>query len=313
MKRFLAVFITTFIFMSILSCNQSGKAELRAISGSFADSTLTWFNRNIGDSMAFSSELGERRFIRTADLKFKVSEVEDAVSNIEFKSGQLGGFVSFSHLQTFVQDSAVIDFSTDTSIQLLQYGKVAVLTVRVPDCRLDSFLNHLNNLSDIMLNREISSEDVRVRMLANRLTYRRASKTNQRLTADIDQKGRKLPEIEQVEKILEEKNEITDNANISNLTLDDAVHFSTVSIEIYQDPVKVYRHIVREKAIIAYQKPFLSQISESISFGWQMVEDIIIVIAKYWSLFFFLVVGYFISMKLFRVREKLNLTGIKNK
>jgi hypothetical protein len=195
----------------------------------------------------------------------------------------------------------------------MQYEKGAVLTVRVPDYQMDSLLNHLNNLSDVMLNREITSEDVRVRMLANRLTYRRASKTNQRLTADIDQKGRKLPEIEQAEKTLEEKNEITDNANISNLTLDDAVHFSTVSIKIYQDPVKVYKHIAREKAIIAYQKPFLSQISESVSFGWQMVEDIIIVLAKYWSLIFFLIIGYFISMKLFRVREKLNLTGIKNK
>lgn len=311
MKRFLAVFNTTFIFMTILSCNQSGKEEFQSLAGS--DSTLIRFNRNIGDTIAFNSELGERRFIRTAGLKFKVSSVENAVSNIEHKSKALGGFVIFSHLQNFVQDSTVTTLSQDSSLQMMQYGKSAVLTVRVPDYQLDTLLNHLYSLSDVMLNREISSEDVRFRLLANQFAYRRGSKTNQRLAADIDQKGRKLSEIEMAEKMLEEKNELMDNANISNLTLDDAVDFSTVSIEIYQDPVKIYQHIAREKVIIAFQKPFLSQLSESVSFGLQTVEDIIIALTKYWSLFVFLVIGYFISMKLFRSGGKFNLPGIKSK
>jgi hypothetical protein len=87
-----------------------------------------------------------------------------------------------------------------------------------------------------MINREIHSEDVRIQMLANQLTYQRSAKISRRLTAEISGKGKKLSEIEQAEKTWEEKGESADKAKISALSLEDAVEFSTVMVEVYQDP-----------------------------------------------------------------------------
>ena len=255
--------------------------------------------------MAFGSDLGEKRFIRTANLRFKVSKVEDAVSDIESKSRALGGFASFSHLQNITQDSNSILLSRDSTLQSIHYRTEAVLILRVPDYRMDSLLNDLKHLSSITMNREIRCDDVRARILANRLSYQRAIKINRRLAADIDLKGRKLSEIEQAEKTMEEKDESADNARLSNLTLDDAVKFSTVSVEMYEDPVIVYKQIAREKIVSEYQTPFLTQLGESFSSGWQLLGDLIISITKYWSILVLCSVGYILLLKYFNANKKI--------
>jgi Domain of unknown function (DUF4349) len=304
MKRILSVFITIIIFANILSCSQSQKEDVAALSRKIADSSIVSTNQNISDTTSIGPELGKRRFIRTASLKFKVNKAEDAVRDIEFKSRTLGGFVSFSHLQNSVEDSNSILLSYDSSLQSIHYRTEAVLIVRVPDYQLDSLLDDVGHLSSVMLNREIRCDDVRMQMLANRLSHQRAIKTNQRLAADIDSRGKKLSEIEQAEKTIEEKDEAADNARLSNLTLDDAVKFSTVSIEIYQDPVIVYKQIAREKITTGYQTPFLTQLGESFSTGWLWAEDLIVSFTKYWSILLLMAIGYILFLKYFRDGKK---------
>jgi hypothetical protein len=308
MKRLLSALITIVIFANILSCSQSQKEDNPAFTRTFTDSSQLSSNQNIGDTMALGSELGERRFIRTANLRFKVSKVEDAVSEIEFKSRALGGFVSFSHLLNSVQDSSSILLSRDSSLQSIHYRTEGVLVLRVPDYRMDSLLDDLSRLSSIMLNREVRCDDVRTQILANRLSHQRAIKFNQRLAEGIKLKGRKLSEIEEAEKTMDEKDESADNAKLSNLTLDDAIKFSTVSIEIYQDPVIVYKQIAKEKITIEYQKPFLTQLAESFASGLQLVEDLIISITKYWSILLLLGVGYILFLKYFHIGKKVKTT-----
>jgi hypothetical protein len=304
MKRIISVFITIIIFANILSCSQSPKEDFAALSRKNADGSIVSANRNIVDTMSFGSELGERRFIRRVSLKFKVNKAENAVREIEFKSRTLGGFVSFSHLQNSVEDSNSILLSHDSSLQSIRYRTEAVLIVRVPDYQLDSLLDDVGHLSSVMLNREIRCDDVRMKMLANRLSHQRASKINQRLAVDIDLKGQKLSEIEQAEKTMEEKDESADNARLSNLTLDDAVKFSTISIEIYQDPVIVYKQLAREKIVTEYQTPFLTQLGQSFSSGWKLVEDLILSLSKYWSILLLIGVGYILFLKYFHDVKK---------
>jgi hypothetical protein len=309
MKRILSVFISIIIFSGILSCNRSQKEDIAALSrAQMPDSSVIYANRKIADTMSFTNELGERRFIRTASLKCKVNKAEDAVRDIELKSRTLGGFVTFSHLQNSVQDSNSILFSQDSSLQSIHYRTEAVLIVRVPDYQLDSLLDDVGHLCSVMLNREIRSEDVRMQILANRLGNQRAIKTNRRLAADISTRGKKLSEIEQTEKTMEEKDEAADNARLSNLTLDDAVKFSTVSIEIYQDPVLVYKQFAREKIVTEYQVSFVTRVRESLTGGWQLVEDVIVSVLNYWSILVLLGLGYVLFVKYFQDGKKVKTT-----
>jgi len=142
-------------------------------------------------------------------------------------------------------------------------------------------------------------------MLANQLTYQRSAKISRRLTAEISGKGKKLSEIEQAEKTWEEKGESADKAEISAPSLADAVEFSTVMVEVYQDPAIRYQELYREKAITEYQTPFLTEVGNSFSDGWQMLEDLFIALTKYWSAFVICGIGYILFVKYFLSVKKM--------
>jgi hypothetical protein len=305
MKKLRSVLIILSIIITLFACNRSQEMnELGRQNKVTEDQTALSSGKSVYDTIAPGPEFSERRFLRTASLKFKVDKVEDAVIRIENKTRALGGFVSFSHLENNVLDSANISVNRDSSVQTIHYKTDGLLTVRVPDYQLDSLLKDLSQLSSVMLNREIRNEDVRIQMLANKLHHQRAIKTNHRLAFDIEMKGKKLSEIEQTEKTLEEKDEMADNANLSNLTLDDAVKYSTVSVEIYQDPSVRYKENLRERALPEYQEPFLSQMGESFSIGWQQLKDLIVSLTKYWTILVLCGTGYLIFLKYFPSERK---------
>ena len=306
MKELRSVLIILSTISTLFACNESKEnyALQRSVKLTEDQTTLSSGNA-VYDTIVPGSELGERRFIRTANLKFKVEKVEDAVTRIENRTRALGGFINFSHLENIVQDSSNISVSQDSSIQTIHFKTEGLLTLRVPDYQLDSLLKDLSQLSSVMLNREIRSEDVRIQMLANKLNQQRAIKTNNRLASDIDLKGKKLSEIEQAEKTMEEKDETADNAKLSNLNLDDAVKFSTVSLEIYQNPGIRYKEIARERIFTEYQEPFFSQVRASFSGGWQLLKDLIVSLTKYWTVFGLCGIGYLIFLKYFQADKKI--------
>ncbi|HEV3224758.1 MAG TPA: DUF4349 domain-containing protein [Puia sp.] len=308
MKKILSVTITVLVFTCMFSCNRSQKVNDMDLGHiDMAEKEGISPEKPVADSVI--RELGERRFIRTADLKFKVSKVEDAVIDIENKARALGGFVNLSRLKNIIQDSTNISISQDSSLQTIHYVTEGFLILRVPDYRLDSLLTILNPLSTLTLNREIRADDVRIQMLTNNLSNQRAIRTSHRMEHDIDSKGKKLSDIEEAEKTREEREESADNAKISNLTLDDAVRFSTISIEIYQDPGIRYARIVRDRRINEYQSPFISQVSDSFESGWQLLKDLIIALTRFWSVFVLCILAYFVFIKYFQVMKKIKTEG----
>src|SRR5450631_534422 len=270
MKYLLTSCIAASVLLSTPGCNHtgneiSGNEDNMAKKGSVADST--------GISAENASPLPERRFIRTASLRFKVPSVSEAVTVIENRTRALGGFVGFSHFVNNVLDSTGVSISRDSAMQIIHYSTSGFLTLRVPDFMLDSLLAELRPMSSIILDREIGADDVSIQMLSHQLTVRRAGKTQERLATDIRQRERKLLDIEQTEKTLEDRQALADEAKIAGLNLEDAVRFSTISLEIYQDPGIRYVEIAREKNITEYQAPFLYQVGESLSYGWQGFKD----------------------------------------
>jgi hypothetical protein len=304
MKQFLSLLLIIVVFVFIVSCDRSQETrDARLEDMKLQKQIVNAAYKTDGDSAA--GELGERRFMRTASLKFKVNKVDDAVMDIENKTRELGGFVSLSQLKNRIQDSTSVSLSQDSSLQTIGYVTEGYIVLRVPDYRLDSLLFVLNPFSTMMLSREIHADDMRIQMLNNQLIHQRAEKTNQRIEREIDQKGKKLSEIEQAEKTMEEREESADNAKISNLTLDDAVRFSTVSIEIYQDPSIRYTEIARERKINEYETPFLYQAGESFSSGWQLLKDLVILLTKYWSIMLLFGIGYVVLDKYIRTNKKI--------
>lgn len=312
MKCLLSVAVITVALITIFSCNRSKKP---------LDMQIDTFATNVDsaaieeqkappspdaakDSVSFETELGERRFIRTANLKFKVNKVDDAVIEIENKTRALGGFVNYSRLNNYIRDSSCKAISQDSSIQTIHFMIEGFLILRVPDYRMDSLLTALNPLSTIMINREITTEDMRIQMFGNQLTHRRIIKSNHRIANAISRNGRKLSDIEKAERAMEEQEEAADNAHISNLTLEDSEKFSTITVGLYQDPATRYAEVVRDRKITEYEAPFFSRMSESFSNGWQLVKDLIVLLVSYWSVIIFCLIGYFALYKYVRFSKR---------
>src|SRR5450432_991842 len=313
MKQILSATASVLVLVFIFSCSYSHKEQSRVVSDVMVvDNTATPTGQPGNDTIAFRQESGERRFVRTASLRCNVNKVDDAVTGIEEKTRALGGFVSFSRMNNTIQDSKGKSISADSSIQTIHFATEGLLVLRVPDYELDSLVAALRPLAIFMLSREISAEDVHIQMLSNQLINQRATRTRRRITADIDMKGKKLSDIEQAEKTAEERDEVADNAKLANLSLEDKINYSTISVELYQDPGIRYTTVARERNITEYEPPFLDQLGESFSSGWQMVKELVISVARYWSILLLCGFGYFIFMKYFLAVKKEMPATLKN-
>lgn len=235
-----------------------------------------------------------RKFIRTADLKFKVKSVIKSTYNIEDITAKQGGFVIYTKLASNLDYTNTIPVSADSSLETTYYTVNNTITLRVPNTKLDSTLKLISMNIDYLDYRVIKAEDVALQILSNNLTQRRAAKNEERLTNAIDSKGKKLKETTSAEEMVVSKQEQADNAKIANLSLTDQIKFSTINLIIYQRQTVKRELIPNNKNIDAYEPGFGSKIVESIKFGWTILETIFIFLTRLWGVFLIGIVAYLV-------------------
>ena len=90
-------FVVLVCFSILISCGKKEEA-------SSADTTATEVGTGYVASSAAKEPENEsqRKFIRTADLKFRVKNVEKSTYNIEDITRHFGGFVTYTNLETTI-------------------------------------------------------------------------------------------------------------------------------------------------------------------------------------------------------------------
>jgi hypothetical protein len=146
--------------------------------------------------------------------------------------------------------------------------------------------------------RIIKADDVSLQMLSNQLAKKRSNSSEKRLENAIDSKGKKLNQVVQAEETLAAKKEQNDATKLQNLSLNDQVNFSTITLTIYQDESIKQEMIAKEKSINTYRPNIGLQILDSLKTGWFMLENIISFIVVLWP---FALLGFlgFIGYKKF--------------
>jgi hypothetical protein len=290
-KLFAAIGLITLFF----ACNQSSTQDstsAKAENEMMMDSTANEF---ISSSAAVENgKDSTRKFIRTAELKFKVKSVVNATYAIENITNQFGGFVAFTELNSNIDNTTTTTVSADSSLETTYFTVANTMTLRVPNTQLDTTLKSIASLIDFLDYRIIKADDVALNLLANKLTQDRAKKTEKRLTTAIDNRGKKLKETTAAEELLSGKQEQSDNAKISNLSLQDQVNFSTITLSIYQRQAIKRELTSNNKNIDEYTPGFGSRIVDSFKSGWEILQNIIIFIAQMWGLILVAVVVYFL-------------------
>ncbi|MGH2667219.1 DUF4349 domain-containing protein [Flavobacterium sp.] len=243
----------------------------------------------ISSSAAVEPKNSNRKFVRTADIKFRVDDVPESTYAIENTTTKFGGFVTYTNLQSTISEKEETKVSQDSTLETTRYTVENNITIRVPNTKLDTVIKTIAKQIDFLDYRVIKADDVSLQMLANQMAQNRSDHSEKRLENAIDTKGKKLNSIVDAENNLDAKKEQRDASKLENMSLQDQVNFSTLTLQLYQREGIKQEMVANEKSINAYRPNIGLQIIDSLKTGWFMLEAIIAFVVQLWGL---LLIGF---------------------
>ena len=285
MNKNTKIVLTLLALGLVLSCKESASKENAA----YAEEATTDSTSVISSSAAVENKNSNRKFVRTADVKFKVKNVAKSTYAIEDATTKFGGFVTYTNLQSNIHNEDRTKVSQDSTLVTTKYKVDNNITIRVPNTKMDTVIKTIAKQIHFLDYRIIKADDVSLQMLSNELAQKRSNSSEKRLANAIDSKGKKLNQIVDAEATLDVKKEQNDASKLQNLSLQDQVNFSTLTLNIYQDESIKQEMVANEKSINAYRPNIGLQIWDSVKTGWFMLENIVSFIVVLWP---FALIGF---------------------
>ena len=285
MNKNTKIVLTLLALGLVLSCKESASKENAA----YAEEATTDSTSVISSSAAVENKNSNRKFVRTADVKFKVKNVAKSTYAIEDATTKFGGFVTYTNLQSNIHNEDRTKVSQDSTLVTTKYKVDNNITIRVPNTKMDTVIKTIAKQIHFLDYRIIKADDVSLQMLSNELAQKRSNSSEKRLENAIDSKGKKLNQVVKAEETLDAKKEQNDASKLQNLLLQDQVNFSTLTLNIYQDESIKQEMIANEKSINAYRPNIGLQIWDSIKTGWFILEHIVSFVVVLWP---FVLIGF---------------------
>ncbi|TPG41520.1 DUF4349 domain-containing protein [Flavobacterium pectinovorum] len=296
MKTIAKLGLTSLVIIALLfSCKKadSTSAEDLAVSAT-ADSTA------VSSSAAVERKDSKQKFIRTADIKFKVKNVVKSTYAIENATQKFGGFVTYTNLQSTIQNQIKTKISQDSTLETTKYTVENNITIRVPNTQLDTVIKTIAKQIDFLDFRVIKADDVSLKLLANQLSQKRSATTEKRVEKAIDNKGKKINDVLEAENTLADQKEANDNTTINNLSLQDQINFSTITLQLYQNETVRQEIMASEKESAAYKPNLGIQIIDSLKTGWYILEAIFVFLVNLWPFILIGLGGLFFYKKYYK-------------
>lgn len=239
----------------------------------------------------------KRKLIRTADIKFKVKSVVQSTNLIENTTRKWGGLVTYSNLQSTINDQISTKVSQDSTLETTKYKVENTITLRVPQQNMDTVVKEIAKEIDYLDYRLIKADDVALRLLSNELLQKRSATNEKRMANAIDTKGKKINDIMNAETQLENKKAQSDSSAIENLSLQDQINYSTITLQLYQREVVKQELVANEKQGYHFEPAIVIQILDALQSGWFHLLSLVIFLLKLWWLALIGLVIYLIFKK----------------
>jgi len=293
MKTIAQLGLTALVIIALLfSCKKADSTSAEATADyATTDSTA------VSSSAAVEKRDSKQKFIRTADIKFKVKNVVKSTYAIENAVTKFGGFVTNTNLQSNIHDQIKTKISQDSTLETTKYSVENNITIRVPNTKLDTIIKSIARQIDFLDFRIIKADDVSLKLLANQLSQKRSAVNEKRVEKAIDEKGKKINDIMNAENTLDNQKEANDNRTIENLSIQDQVNFSTITLQLYQNETIKQEVSASEKDSNAYKPNLGIQIIDSLKNGWDLLEAIFVFFLNLWPFILLALGGYFLYRK----------------
>ena len=289
MKNRTKLGLALLLFGFAFACKQANGLENSSVEAAAVATTSS--------NAAVNKKESSRKFVRTADLKFKVKNVAKSTYAIENIVAKNGGFVTLTDLKSNINEKSETKISQDSTLETTHFTVDNTITLRVPNTQLDTVLKSMVKEVAFLDSRLIKADDVALQLLSNKMAQKRLATHQKRLEKGIDTKGKKLNDITNAEdKVLGRETE-SDESVLQNLSLEDQVNYSTVTLYLYQRESVLQEIVANEKSINAYRPHIGLQIWDSLKTGWFMFEAIVAFIVQLWALILIAVFGFFAYKK----------------
>ena len=298
MKTTFVFGVAAFFAVLVISCKQGESPQEEAVLSEKTSADESMKNV-LSSNAAVQNPDDKRKFVRTADIKFKVRNVAQSTYKIENAVGKFGGIVTNTDLQSQIEDRSQMKVSADSTLQTTKYSVRNNITLRIPNTKLDTVIKSIAKEIDYLDLRVIKADDVSLQLLAADLSQQRFSDHTKRLQNDIDQKGKKLNDISNAENEVLNKKEQSDNARIQNLSMQDQIKYSTITLAIYQNETIKSELVAIEKNNKAYGN-FGLEIMDGLKTGWYILASMVAFIVPLWSLVLLALLSIFIYRKFLR-------------
>jgi len=228
------------------------------------------------------NKVPDRKLVRTADIKFKVKNVAQSTYAIENAVNRYGGLITNNNLQSRISETNRTKVSRDSILETSKYVVENNLTLRIPNRSLDTVVKAIAKEIQYLDYRVIKADDVALQMLSNQLAQQRNNNHNARLEHGVERVGKKLNQVTDAEENLLGKNENSDQAAIQNLSLQDQVNYSTITLAMYQNETLRTEMVAIAKTGGDYGN-FGLEVWDGIKNGWFILERLIAFVVQLWS------------------------------
>lgn len=269
MKRYLIVLgFTALVFVG---CNNGQKADYAATE-SIAD---TAYNGNL-----------QEKIVKTADMQFRVKDVQRAKEDIGKAVKQQGGVVVEASISSQIENTEKVKYSLDSLKEITAYRKQGLIVAKVPAEKLDEFTNQMSAMAVFVDNQSLKMDDRSLSYLANKLKVGNRQEAISQIKKTASKTGTN------VESSLYIKDDYIDK-KIDNLNIDNMVKYSTITLSFYQDNT-VKTLIVPNDNLYDYRPGFFNRLWLNIVDGWAYFKEFVLFLSKLWLFYVVGAVVYFV-------------------
>ena len=256
--------------------DMAGEAKLVDSSSSPTQGQLT--------SSAATYSDAQRKFIRTAQARFRVKDVYQSALAIEDAVAAQGGFVVKNDISTQIDDIRRRSLGNGQLVELAEYSVRGDLTVRVPSDKAQVFLRSIIGQMEFLDGRSFAAADAQFALLREQLAYQRNQEAQQEL-GEANEEGGKLGQKAAVISARTDARSGRDEALIAQKEFEDRVAFATLDLSLYQLPKLRRTEMADMEAAVRDNSPgFFTRLGKSLSVGWYGVLEFCLQLVKLWPL-----------------------------
>ena len=211
----------------------------------------------------------ERQFVSKASMEMQVKNCLSTINLIEQKAKEKKGFILKSELKKSNSDVTETVLSADSIKQITVCNTSADVLLRVPDSTLHAVMQYIELLGEHVKARVINNTDVSFDLKLNALNH----KVGNGNTVVVSENG------------ATEKKVLTSNESIvADLSMKDAINFSTVNITLQQPEEILTTNIINKNAAWVSGDATMHKAWYSLQKGFFILSNLLIYLLQLWWL-----------------------------